>query len=531
MQSSYNVYRMKNKKMALLEKKMQEINLIKQKSQMHNGYKLTFYFSEDLKGNSIWWYKTYFDFFKDGIKEPTNRFYYGLLLIEKSTNHKYIVSLGKSHFYLNKIIESDFGINVAMHIAQEDSFLMKKSRFFFGAKKNEITSYVKFEKNNYVAGESVDHLKAKAVNEDLWGNKNIIFADSIQMDLNLPPSKLVDVIENIESSLKDKEIISLPKMEKENDNSIIKILDTILSEKLMKKNSSINISDFEIFGVEICFSFLNYDYEIYYWNNLKRKKENIEKLGSIIDIKSISTYFSKLPTEFDINNVKIRFLLNESGRFTRSIKEILDIHISLYEKEFALRNGEWFLFNQVFIDYLKKYLEKIPFKRKEDFVESKYLLWKKNKEKKISNDQAKNKLTYPEYYFNEMQVKENGYELMDRECESIKSLKGNAREYRVEIADLYLDETVFAVKIGESDKAKLIYNIEQAKDSIILLKNKTIKTNKLIKKSCLWFVLNKKITKITDINSVQFLLSIESWRQTMLNNNIETEIYYSFRKK
>ena len=121
----------------------------------------------------------------------------------------------------------------------------------------------------------------------------------------------------------------------------------------------------------------------------------------------------------------------------------------------------------------------------------------------------------------------NGYELLDREFEQLRSLKQNARDYKIEIADLYKDETVIAVKIGGKDKAKLIYNIEQSKTAITLLVNGEIQTDKLIKAACLWFVTHENISSITDINSIQFLLAIESWRRQINELGLKPMLYHS----
>ncbi len=72
------------------------------------------------------------EFFKDDVIEPFNIFHFGLLLCFKNKNpeHCYLVSLGKSHFYLNKFIEHDFGIKVAMRIANDENILLKKVDIF-----------------------------------------------------------------------------------------------------------------------------------------------------------------------------------------------------------------------------------------------------------------------------------------------------------------------------------------------------------------------------------------------------------------
>jgi len=529
MGSSYNIYRVPARNAGLLEKKIKEVSLKRQKSRKIEDYLLTFYFSEGMDGNEVWWYKTYRDFFKDTVPEPKNLFYYGLLKIEKKdSDYTYLVSLGKSHFYLRKIAERDFGVNVAIHIAKEDTLQMKKSRFFSGARRQEIASYVKFEVNDYRAGESVDHLKAKAEDESLWGDKYIIFADSVQMDLELEPPGLIDVIKDIEAALSGGKRISLPKMEKENDETIVGQLDSILVGKLLNEEPSVSVGDFTVFGVEICFSFLNYSYQLYYLDKETSQKTNKLEVGSGLDIEVISHYLSDLPEGFDINNVKVRFFHGDTGKFTQGLKELIDVQINLEGTSYALSGGDWYFFNQAFMRFLSESLKQIPFTRKDDFVESDYLSWRERKDRDIENGTSIDRLVYPEAYFNERQATVHGFELMDRECALIASLKEGAPKYRVEVADLYANKTVYAVKIGGDEKKNLIYNVEQSRDAIVLMKRGEIDTDKEIESACLWFVLKKEIKEIVDINSLQFLLAIESWKQTMRENNISPQIWYSY---
>jgi uncharacterized protein (TIGR04141 family) len=533
MKNTYNIYRMPKKNDVALNRKIKEVGLIEQKTINYESYELTFYFSENLQGNPIWWYSTYKDFFLPQTIEPKNMFFYGLLVIEnkKKKDFKYLVSLGKSHFYLQKIIEPDFGINVAIHIAKEDTLLMKKSRFFSGSKRQEIASYIKFEPNNYKPGESVDHLKLKAKDEALWGEQNIVFADSIQLDLELEPEQLVSVIKDIESALEGQKIIDLPKMDKEKDEEKIRILDTLLVDKIMNRKSTVIINDFTVFGIEICFTFLNYEYELYYWNEGTLEKTNFQRIGTDLQIDTISNYLHTLPTDFNIDNIRIRFYIGDKGKFTQNLKDILDIQINLFGTPYALKNGDWYFFNQTFLAFLEKSLTEIPITIKEDFLETDYLAWKSNKQTAIATNDSDNKLLYPEFYFNTLQAEKNGYELMDRELSAITSLKKAGRKYQIEIADLYANKTIFAVKIDSSDKAQLIYNIEQSTDAILLVTNGTITTDKEIETACLWFVLGKRITSVTDINSIQFLLAIETWKQVMVDHNIKPLIYFSYYRK
>jgi uncharacterized protein (TIGR04141 family) len=512
MSNRYNIYKLKSKQFDNLREKIDKEGLVEQKSKEIDGYRLIFYFSEDIDGNPIWWYETYKNFFKDGLKEPRNIFYFGLLVVEKidDKNIIFLVSLGKSHFYLNKFIERNFGINIAIRIAKEQTMVLKKSRLFGGIKRQEITSYIEFEIDNYEAGESVEHLKLKAYDQELWGDKNIIFADSIQIDFEHEPEDMVPMFKEIENQLSISPLIELPKLEIVDEPEIISALDLSLVEQVLKSDQDLKIEEFTLYGVVFCFNYLNYDYQIYYLH--ERKHDHIQDLGNNISINDIKTILLKLGDSYDINNIKVRFSYGEKGQFTKSLKEILDCHIDYRETSYFLRDGEWFSFNQKFMEYLKRSLTQIEVEITDPFLESEYLEWKEKKENEIESGVADNKLTYREYYFNLSKSQTEDYILMDRENEEINSLNNKRKNYQIEIADLYKDKTVWAVKIG-NEKEKIIYNIEQSKDSIELLTRKVVSTTYDIDNFGLWFVLEEDVKSLFEINSIQLLLAIESWKR------------------
>ncbi|HHQ5462291.1 TPA: hypothetical protein ACSP0S_004458, partial [Aeromonas hydrophila] len=122
----------------------------------------------------------------------------------------------------------------------------------------------------------------------------------------------------------------------------------------------------------------------------------------------------------------------------------------------------------------------------------------------------------------------HNYELLDRKTEQVKSIKANARDYKIEIADLYDTKNgeVIALKISD-DINELIYNITQSLTALELHKNAFLGTGRDIKKASLWFVFQKEINQLTDINSINFLLSLEHWRKSILALGFEIGIYIS----
>ncbi|EEH1496960.1 TIGR04141 family sporadically distributed protein, partial [Salmonella enterica] len=236
-----------------LTKKIIKEGLVEQKTILHQSYQLKFYFSDKLKGNEVWWWDVFSDFFNEEIEKPHNIFYFGLLIgfKEKDPENCYLISLGKSHFYLSKFIEADFGLNVAMRIANDENILLKKSRFFCGGKSQEASSYSQFVQGAYFPGESIEHLKTKAKETDKWGCNNITFSDSIQLSLDGAPTALVDVFNDIDSSLATKEKIEFPKSEKITDESKIDELDNYLLQSIITDDAKVIIDEIQSFGASI----------------------------------------------------------------------------------------------------------------------------------------------------------------------------------------------------------------------------------------------------------------------------------------
>lgn len=528
MTTSYNIYKINPNKIEDFKEKIIKSGLKEQLSKDIENYNFTFYFSSDIKGNDIWWIETYKDFLTNTQEKPKNIFYFGLMLcIEKSSANKiYAISLGKSHFYLSKFIISNFGIDLAVKIADENTILLKKSRYFAGTKRQDVSSYQKFQKNNYEAGESVEHLKLKADDKSTWGDKNIIFADSIQLESEKKPSELPKLLNEIETYIQSsQEIIKLPKLELAS-NEISKKLDDRLLDLIKSYSFEVAIDEMVSHGINICFRFNDYEYKIFH---SKKDEKYIKKdIGNSIDIEKIKDFINENKIISDINNIKIQFNSETNGKFSKCLKEILDIKITEDGESYFLKNGDWFKFNQSFVEYLKISLESIEIEKKEDLVEIDYLKWKEEKEKRIANNanHSEDKITYREYYFNQKLSKTSGYELLDRQLELMQSLYKDKKDYKIEVADLYKNDEIISLKISE-ENSSLIYNIKQSETSVELIKNNQIDFNKSLKSAAIWFVFKEEVNKITDINSIQFLLAVESWKKHITFHGLTPKIYIS----
>lgn len=529
MSNTYNIYRLKFEELEQLIEKIKSVGLVEQKTQIYDNYEMTFYFSENVEGNDIWWHETYKEFLNSQDKSPKNIFHFGLLICKNEDNPKelYAVSLGKSHFYLAKFIEVNFGITLAVRMGDEKTTILKKSRYFTGTKRHEVSSYENFNINSYESGESVEHLKIKASDHEVWGDKNIIFADSIQLNVNKSPSELAQILNDISDTLVIEEVIKLPKLELVTDMELIAKLDSKIIQSLIK-NASINIEEMSVSGVNISFRFNEHSYELIY----KKGRKQLAKLdlGNTFDTSMISDFIKEQKIN-NIDDLYVKFKIEESGRFTQPLKELLDFHTDDEKYNYFLKSGKWFRFNETFTEYLKKSLEQVEICFEQDLIEADYLRWKAVKESKIENgEDVDNKITYREYYFNLELSNNHGYELLDRQLEAIQSLNVKGKKYKVEVADLYKENEIISVKIS-SNPQDLIYNIEQSKSSLELIKQKIIPFDYDLVSASLWIVLEKPISSIIEINSIQFLLALDSWRKRVEFFDLKPKIYISRHTK
>lgn len=525
MSNTYNIYRLKFEELDNLLKKINSVGLVEQKTQVYDNYEMTFFFSENIEGNDVWWHQTYKTFLNPQTKPPKNIFYFGLLICKNQDDPKeiYAVSLGKSHFYLSKFIQSDFGIGLAIRMANEQSILLKKSRYFTGTKRHDVSAYEKFNKDSYDSGESVEHLKLKASNTEVWGDKNIVFADSIQLDVSKEPSELPKILNDISDSMKDDEIIRLPKLDLVSDEMLINELNSLLLNSIVNSEGNVCIEEISISGININFRFNECNYELIF----KKGRKEVAKLdiGNSLNIVEISS-FVKENNISNLDEIKVRFTREESNQYTKDLKEILDFYKEYEGSNYFLKNGKWFKFNQNFMEYLKKSLVGIELVNAHDLIEHEYLDWKSQKDNEIANGTNLDKLTYREYYFNKKMSDENGYELLDRQLEMIRSLDPDGKKYKIEVADLLKDNEIISVKITTNTQ-DLIYNIEQSKSSLELIKQNQISVNCKLEAVALWIVYEKPISSIIEINSIQFLLALDSWKKRVQFFGLKPRVYIS----
>ena len=181
--AKYNIYKIEKGKESSLLEKLQTVGLSLAGQKSVSGFKLSFYFSKEPEDIDIWWADLYEDYFGSNSK-PKNKVYFGVFLISNSSL-SYAISMGKSHFYLKDFCDTDFGINLAERIA-DNNLKLKNSKLFGGKKSKTIISYQENSEFEYDSGESIHYVKAKTIDKYKWGEV-ASFGNSVQLHLEISP--------------------------------------------------------------------------------------------------------------------------------------------------------------------------------------------------------------------------------------------------------------------------------------------------------------------------------------------------------
>ncbi|GAA4156347.1 hypothetical protein GCM10022217_15270 [Chryseobacterium ginsenosidimutans] len=496
----FNIYRIPKANENLLIKKLQFVGLKNIHSKNIRKTNLDFYLSNNPDLVDIWWTEYYFNFFI-GREIPQNKIFFGCLIIHNDF-YCYVISLGKTHFYLKEFCDLEFGINLAERIIDVENMKLKNSKFYKSQKNKSITSFSNNTILDYDSGESLHFIKAKTISSDLWGNI-ASFGHSVQLNIDIQINEFPQLIERIENTLKGKKIINFPKAELIKDSTEIERLDELVAIAIRDYDPDVSNEEFDLSGIDFVFtsdSFFKFkirgkEIESDLYNEL-----SIDYLRSFIELHQVDIVE-------EINNIQVKFIREEGRDFSKPLKVILQF---VTDDRETLIDGKWHKFNQSYIDLLNDKVRKIPLKYNMGFD--------------IEEDETENK-------FNDKRVGD-GYLNIHTEFVQL------AGKYKVEKMDLYKEGTLFFVKKGTLQK--LNYVIDQALNTLQLLKHNEFKIindgeELLVTKINTWILVDnvKKVSDLSEFRSLIFIMKMnELYRQVVdAGLTLECNINYYKQKK
>lgn len=500
--AKFNLYKISPTQKDSLTAKLDDVGLKKISTKVVERFNLDFYFSNKPDEIDIWWTGTYKNFFGD-IEPPKNKIYFAVLLIY-NTDIIYAVSLGKSHFYLKKFSELDFGLNLAERIADDSNHKIKNSKFYKSRKNKVITTYHEGGGIEYESGESMHYLKARTIDEEGWG-KTASFGHSAQFNVDISAEDLPAFIQKIEGTLVQPPRFKLPKVIAVSDEKTIEELDNLLADVILQRgeNSAFQESDVSLSGVDFIFSD-QYEYNFYVKGLRGVQSDKIE-----LTLENLRNFLlqNNIDLKQNLDEIKIK-IYNEYGRdFSISLKEALDFVEE--ENRFCLIDGRWYQFNQSYVDFLKDEVDSIEFQEQEEVLDQTEDGFNRGKE-------------------------EGGFINCDKVLEGIPL--ETRTKYKVEKLDLYKDGAMYFVKFGTPKKMN--YVVDQAINTVRLLQNNQSKLlingeEKQVETICLWLVFigrKKKVQKLSDLNSLILHMKLADWKRAVQNARYKPMVYVSYKR-
>lgn len=498
--AKFNIYKMDKVKESNLLEKLQAVGLSRSGQKTVDGFTLSLYLSQEPQAIDIWWTDLYADYLGT-TEKPKNKAYFAVFLISNSSL-LYVISMGKSHFYLKDFCDSDFGINLAERIADNKHFKLKNSKLFGGKKSKSIISYQENSEFEYDSGESIHYLKAKTTDIERWGEV-ASFGNSAQFHLEITPNDLPELVKSIEKELQKEPKIILPRATAILNEVKITELDQKLAQEILNStNAGVRPSEATVSGVDFVFLDKNQYFFIF-----DRQRYNIEGELNLVALREfINQQSIDLPTR--INEIKVMVSDEYTNGYTKPLKFFLDY---VDDERHFLLDGKWHIFNQNYIEFLQKQIdERIALEKPSiNFSNSAFIQWRDG-----LSGEDKTTHVYAEYYFNTLR-EGDGYKNLDRHIETLQ-------QYKIEKLDLYKDDTAYFVKIGTPQK--LGYVVDQAVATIKILQSQTstiridgedIKPKNI----CLWLIFDrqKEIAKISEIKSLIFLMKLAEWQRQCSN--------------
>lgn len=513
--AKYNIYKIdKTKETALIEK-MKNVGLSQSGQKIVNGFTLSFYLSQKPEAIDIWWTELYAEYLGTDEK-PKNKAYFAIFLIS-NTSLLYAVSMGKSHFYLKDFCDTDLGINLAERIADNNHLKLKNSKLFGGKKSKTIVSYQENSEFEYDSGESIQYVKAKTVDTKTWGEV-ASFGNSVQLHLEITPNDLPGLVKSIEEELQKEPKIVLPRATAISDKiKILELDQRLVQEILNSTNAGLQPAEAMVSGVDFIFLDKNQYCFIFDHKRSDIKDElNLTALRDFINQQNINL-------EKSINDIKVQASDEYGKGCTKLLKYFLDYVDD--DKHFLLE-GKWHIFNQNYIDYLKKQIDdRIVLETPGiNFSNAAFAQWLNG----LSNEE-KTAHGYAEYYFNTLREGE-GYKNLDRGIETLQ------QQYKIEKLDLYKNDTAYFVKIGRPQKLGYVIKqsiatikILQSRTSLIRINSEEIKPKRI----CLWLIFDRQteITKISEIRSLIFLIDIADWQRQCKNAGYDPIVRIGYRRE
>lgn len=514
----YNIFKIENRNdilTAMFDKQFEKkgINLVS------GNYNLKLYCKCEENQKITW--KSIFDAF--GEENIPSKSGVASIILCSDADSTFAITYGNSSFLAQKYCDREFGFNFAKRIELDE--IKRKSSITASSNKNSsITSYKNTKTILYDTGENITSISFTPI-DDFYG-KRIDIGKSIKFNIDLPLDKICELLDSIKLVLYRDSINKIPLLiELKNQIEINEYYDKMYNDfrdelerykaSYIENYTNINLNEFTIVGCDFYFEnedsrLIRVERQEYKINNL-----NLEELFKLsieknIDIQAI------------VEKAKIIYK-NESNEtiFSENLRNHINYEIP--DKNICFYDGRWYEYNNDYIKLIQDEVRtiKVVYKDSDNIIEK---------------DLEKIEGLYREDKLNKLLSNKYSGILLDRDCLLMRyDSEFNHNNYKIEIADLIVDDTYFSVKIGNSQS--LSYCVDQSLLAANLIHSKLVDLKTLgderINKYGLWFYLNQKHIfnrlpiNLLNLNSIMLISKLSIWSKQIKSMGKTPIIYIS----
>ena len=484
-----NLFKIDTQKIETFSEELKGFNCIGFEEINDDGMKYEFnlYTSLAQDKKPLGWNWIYYEFGEEG--ELVDSSPIAILTIIKNDD-MYAITFGHAYFKVDKYCDREFAFDFAKRLNYDE--IKTTTLLSPHSKRNKtISTFIDYTELEFDSGESYSKIKVKINAQKELFSPSIEIGTSIKFNLKKASLQaIVDLLKYIENTMENEIQNNIPLFLRIKDETKIQALETRLNNKVSSEIENLNISELDIIGA----------IEVFNRNDGQSivKFEGREKEISTLTIEEIKLFCEENDINFETNLLNIKIVSIRNGETVRTdrIHDLIDYTDD--EEKCLLSKGIWYQYNEDYLKYLDESIMEIECvynpefdfdsNTRQTFIDQKFAEEGKNSKYEGCSEQQIKKALSDKYYneriFNIIRERD-GFINYDRKLDS-------SGDTKIEMMDLYRDETMFAVKIG-GGSAKLCYAVDQSLTSVKMYKHGNLQEMPKIKKVALWFILEKEI--------------------------------------
>ncbi len=514
----YNIFKISS--LEELKNMMDEKGYGKIGKEIKSGkYTLNFFTKEDFDLKLSW--KNVFTEF--GVYDvPSRKGISGIILCE-SKKTSFAITYGTSSFLVQKFSDKEFGFDFAKRIELKE--LKRKSSITPHATKNSsITSFKNVSVATFDSGENITSLSFSPVDE--FYGKRIDIGKSIKIKNDNVLENISILLDKIEQDLSRNIINRIPLLTKVTNKEEIDKYNEMMYDLLNKGIDSVDnraSSNFVINEFNVVGSSIYFEDEHTQYIKIGKIEEEIE-LNDIGDLFDLAKKHN-LDIKTIIESGRIIYKNSSGGKdYDESIRKLITFEID--EENVSLFNDEWYYYNYDYYELVMDEIKTIKqvYENEDDTT------------REIIESSKEKSSEYREEVLNKMLAAKHNGNVLDRDLFLSKYESDYFKsKYRIEIADLVIDNEYISVKIGSAQS--FVYCVDQSELAATLINAKKVdlkkKGLKEPKKIGLWFftenksIFNGEEVHIEKINSIMLLSKLSNWSKNVRLFNKEPIIHVS----